>query len=189
MLEHRGGPARGSSGAMLKNAFFHFPVLCSGNLEYPKGIHRNPWDTLIYSLLVPVGPWGKPGKVGKRMLEHRGGPARGSSGAMLTNAFFNFPVLCHVGKKDKHPSAVQRCAMQADWERESERVCVRVCVRHIQRCTLCISNQTLYDAGTLFFHLGGVRSSGQDHMIPFKTHGGYVNKWLSHFVTSPPQIT
>ena len=25
MLEHRGGPARGSSGAMLKNAFFQFP--------------------------------------------------------------------------------------------------------------------------------------------------------------------
>ena len=34
LLEHRGLPARGSSGPMLRNAFFHFPVLCPGNLEY-----------------------------------------------------------------------------------------------------------------------------------------------------------
>ena len=73
--------------------FFHFPLLCSGNLESPKGIHRNPWDTLIYALLVPVGPWGKPGKVEKRMLEHRGRPARGSLGAMLKNAFCSAPGI------------------------------------------------------------------------------------------------
>ena len=37
-----------------------------------------------------MGPRGKPGKVEKHMLEHMGGPARGSSGAMLKECVFPF---------------------------------------------------------------------------------------------------